>query len=107
MLAFAARHIGDLAAGAAVQPAGQTQRRELAFVDPHRAEFAGLVDADDAFDELARIGIAGVHFFKPCAVPMARTSARAAEMIAFQPAIEMPSIDQAVSSQRTILALNR
>ena len=89
--------------------AGPAQSGELALVDAHRAEFAGLVDADDALDKLAWIGIAGVHFFifRPRAVPTARTSARPAETIAFQPAIEMPSIDQAVSSQRTILALNR
>ena len=43
---------GDLAAGLAVGAAGPAQRRELALVDAHGAEFAGLVDADRALDQV-------------------------------------------------------
>ena len=41
------------------------------------------------------------------ATPEASTKASAADRIAFQPAMEMPHIAHAVSSQRTILAPNR
>src|SRR5476651_877201 len=70
VLALRAGHAGDLAAGFAVGPAGPAQRRELALVYAHRTEFARLVDADHALDELARIGIAGVAPFTGFHVPV-------------------------------------
>src|SRR5690348_16510868 len=115
MLALRPCHGGDLAPRLAIGATGPAQRRQLAFIDADRAEFARLIDADHALDELPRLEIAGVA---PVAGPHGcsltlrmtvadSTNATPADRIAFQPAIEMPHIDQATWSQRTILALKR
>src|SRR5262249_12082830 len=60
VLALGAGHGSDLAARVAVGAAGPAQRGKLALVDAHGAVFAGLVDADRALDQFARLGITGI-----------------------------------------------
>src|SRR5207237_8468576 len=115
VLALGAGHGGDLGVGLAVGAAGPAQRGKLAVVDAHRPELAGLVDADHPFDQLARIGIAGVARLAGghgCALMWRATLAvsriaRPPDRMAFQPATATFHIFHAAWSQRTMRADRR
>src|SRR5258706_2044451 len=103
------------------------QHRELAVIDAARAVLAGMVDPDDALDQLARIGVARQAVLS-CArsrtgvtrarrrtiltrvhaalriwrrAPVKVMAASTSEAIRLKPAIEMPPSCQAMSVQRT------
>src|SRR5205085_327599 len=81
---------------------------ELSGIDPGRAIFAGLIDAQHRGNVGPRVaGTPGGPRLAHAAFGFLRLSHRMAnaerrEMIAFHPAIEMPSHDHCTSSQRTI-----
>src|ERR1044072_5907610 len=99
MLPLLGGHAGDQG-GALVAAA---EHGELARINPGRAIFPGLVDAQHRRHVRARIaGAPAAHAARGfLRLSHRMTNAEASERIAFHPAIEIPSHDHWTSSQRT------
>src|SRR5690606_14954776 len=105
VLLFAIFHLGDEARGVALA-LDTVEHGALAAIDLHRAELAGVVDADH-FAEPSRTRVLAGHgrglshgLRSGRAATAKLASAISSEASAFQPAIEIPPSVQAISSQR-------